>query len=244
MDKKLVSVILEIASNSNLDFGSEDEIKQEIVMRIFQSIGWNIFNRKELTPDYPVNGDKVDYALRDVNKNKELVFVKVIRGGTELNQHKEQLIKYALKRSVKLALLTNGKEWHIYLPRQECMWNERPFDTLDISRDDTENIAVHLTKFLSKDKVCSGEAELSAKDCWDHQRIKEYIKDTLDTPIDEERFINLIIQITEERHKIKPTEIEVREFLSEQKNRLEIPSSDNECFDHLKSFKIGDISYI
>ncbi len=104
MEQNLFSTIQEITSKDCLVSETEEAIQQEVVLPILYTVGWNIFKRDEVYPQYHVDTGRVDYALQNINTAKVLVFVEVKRGGEELTQHERQLMNYAFQQSVRLAI--------------------------------------------------------------------------------------------------------------------------------------------
>jgi hypothetical protein len=86
------------------------------------------------------------------------VFVEVKRPGEALGDHQEQLLRYAFTSGIRLAALTNGLSWWFYLPLQEGSWEERKFDSLEISRNDLSVFSERISNYLSKDSVSYNRA--------------------------------------------------------------------------------------
>jgi len=155
----LSSVISDFLNTLEIDeLASVDEatLKQTVILRLFSLLGWDIFNSREVVPEFSIGGKKVDYALCDDGKPK--VFVEVKRSGEDLSNHQEQLLSYAFMQGIRLAVLTNGAIWWFYLPLQEASWEERKYDTLDVSRDDSSRFSDKLFNYLNKENVLSNKA--------------------------------------------------------------------------------------
>ena len=73
------------------------------------ALGWDTFDPNEVAREYSVLGGKVDYCLRIQNKPQVLIEVKRI--GSNLNDHQEQLLRYAFEEGISLAALTDGLIW-------------------------------------------------------------------------------------------------------------------------------------
>jgi len=96
-----------------------------------------------------------------------------------LSAHEEQLLDYAFKQGVRLAVLTNGREWWFYLPLEEGPWAERRFLTLDLVNQETDEVNLRLTQFLQKEFVFAGLAYKDAKQRYDESREQQRIKKEL-----------------------------------------------------------------
>ena len=95
----------------------------------------------------------MDFALLTGNRPK--VYIEVKRGGEPLAGHQEQLLGYAFRQGVKVAILTNGTTWWFYLPLQEGSWEERRFAVVDFDRQDKEEIVQKFEDLLRKENVMS-----------------------------------------------------------------------------------------
>ena len=103
----------------------------------------------------------MDYCLRI--GQKETVFIEVKKSNEDLDQHQEQLLKYAFEGGVECAILTNGLLWWLYLPLLKGSWQERKFLAIDIRQQEVDAAAHHFRKFLSRDAIASGTAVSDAK---------------------------------------------------------------------------------
>ena len=124
--------------------------------------GWNIFDVSEVLPEHTVGGRRVDYALRPNSPNA--VFIEVKRNGENLEGHQQQLLEYCFQQGVKLAALTNGRTWWLYLPLQAGNWEERRFLTIDLESQEPEIVEQRFMEHLSEEKVTSGQAVSSAEE--------------------------------------------------------------------------------
>ena len=153
----------------------EATLKQTVILRLFSLLGWDIFNSKEVIPEFSIGGKKVDYALCDEGKPK--VFIEVKRSGEDLSNHQEQLLTYSFRQGIKLSVLTNGTTWWFYLPLQEASWEERKFDSLDISREDITKFSEKIYNYLNKDDVTSNKAVEVASHTYRELRKKRILDD-------------------------------------------------------------------
>ena len=164
-------------SAGSLPQQSEEATKQGFILPVFQKLGWNPFEVQEVYPEFSVQNGRVDYSLRVNNHNK--VFVEVKKLGEDLDRHQEQLLQYAFKHGVKLAILTNGTIWWFYLPLHEGSWEQRRFYTIDIQSQASTDIAEKLVSFLAKEAVVSGQAVLNAENVYTSRQRREIIEQTL-----------------------------------------------------------------
>ena len=157
---------------------NEDTVKQGVILPCLHNLGWEVFNTEEVKPEYSIDNKRVDYALRLDNKNK--IFLEAKKPYEDLERHQEQLLMYAFKQSIKVAILTNGLTWQFYLPMQESEdWRERRCYTIDIVSQDVESIIEKFIALLSKVNVKSGVAFNNAQEIFNGKRKKAILKTEL-----------------------------------------------------------------
>jgi len=89
----------------------------------------------------------------------------VKRINEDLEKHQEQLLEYAFRHGVKIAVLTNGLVWWLYLPLFQGSWEQRKFIALDIQQQELTTVAEHFVAFLGRAAVASGEAAARPRRC-------------------------------------------------------------------------------
>ena len=224
--------IKNILSQRDLD---ESATKQGVVLRLLSMAGWDVFDISEVTPEYTVGGRRVDYALKPSSPNA--VFIEVKRNGENLEAHQQQLLEYCFQQGVKLAALTNGRTWWLYLPLQTGNWEQRRFLTIDVESQEPEIVQQRFIDHLSEDKVTSGEAISNAEDLVrSRQRteitgkaIIEAWKQIVETP--DEILVDLVAETAERICGFKPEAERIQEFLSEIAQNLATPPSRREYQD-------------
>ena len=174
MKERIVSFIKEKKETIE-NLHNEARMKQEIVLPLLEILGWNTKDTEEVMPECAVGGLSVDYSLRISGTNK--VFIETKRPGETLTNHEEQLLEYAFRGGVPLAILTNGRKWWFYLPLGKGPWEERKFCMLDIIEEQNLNEAAsRFIEYLSKENVASGEAEHVAEEIYEQQKKKKEIE--------------------------------------------------------------------
>lgn len=142
-------------------FRNEASVSQGIVQRILLALGWPIFKPDIVSPEYALEGRRVDYALC-YPPSKPAVFVEVKQIGQSDGADK-QLFEYAFHLGVPLAILTDGREWHFFLPAEQGNYGERRVYMLDILEREIEECESRLIRYLSYDSICNGQAMELAK---------------------------------------------------------------------------------
>jgi hypothetical protein len=177
MKEEIVSFVGSLKSDRRIVTFDEAATKQAVVLRLLSLLGWDTFNIDEVTPEYSVKVQRVDYSLRIEHANK--VFIEVKRISEELEKHQEQLLNYSFQEGVTLSILTNGVSWWFYLPLTEGSWEQRKFYSIDILQQEPEDVAQKFIGFLSKDNISSGQALKNAEDIYSSRRKKKVVQETL-----------------------------------------------------------------
>lgn len=220
MKEEIEKALDEFRSDQSITTYDEAATKQVVILRLLAALGWNPYVINEVTPEYPVEGGKVDYSLRDANSNK--VFVEVKRAGEDLSGHQNQLLDYSFKHGVRLAVLTNGLTWWFYLPLKEGSWEERRFHSIDILKQEVREGTSRLVDFLSRENVLSGAAVDSAEARYNSLRRDRTIEDVLPSAWNEVisdpdgLLVDLIAETVERLCRLKPRQELIQCFLNEK----------------------------
>jgi predicted type IV restriction endonuclease len=159
------------------EFKNEDETKQGLILPIINGLGWNVFNTKEVTPEYGVKGKKVDYCL--VLDGKPKVFIEVKKTAESLEKHQDQLLGYSYSQGITLSVLTNGIDWWFYLPMIPKPWDERIFCEMNLTKGKTNDLVENFIRFLSKERVKNGESIKLAQEIYDDKLKSKTIEETI-----------------------------------------------------------------
>jgi predicted type IV restriction endonuclease len=232
MKDKLIAFVKELKSAKEFHSQLEEATKQGVILPILQILGWNIFDTKEVHPEYALKSKgysqkppSVDYSLRIGKKNK--VFIEAKRIREELESHHEQLLKYSFHAGVSLAILTNGISWWFYLPlMKDANWEERKFYTIDLIEQEPERIADKFIDLLSKDNVILGQAIKNAEATHESQQKKKIVAEALPKAWNkiiselEDPLVNFLMEITENLcgHRVGYTL--AKQFLASNKGNL------------------------
>lgn len=144
------------------EYPNEQAISQGIVLRLLGAMGWNVYNPQAVIPEYTVQGKRVDFALC-ARSNRPDIFVEVKQRLGNMPEADEQLLGYAFRQGVQFAVLTDGREWHFYLPAEQGSFDDRKVYKLDLMERDVGESSKPLQRYLSFDLVSSGEALDNAK---------------------------------------------------------------------------------
>jgi len=158
-------------------FQNEAAVSRGIVMRLLNSLGWPVFDTALVVPEYPLDTLRVDYALCYPQK-KPLIIVEVKAIGKAQGAD-TQLLEYAFKSGVPMAILTDGQEWHFYLPAGQGSFQERRFYKLDILERDAKESSERFNRYCSYENVRSGHALQAAREDYDSAVLGRTVKKTL-----------------------------------------------------------------
>ena len=174
----LVDHLEEIRSNVRAGrYVNEASVSNGIVMRLLQALGWPVFDSQVVAPQFTVEARRVDFALcHPPGKPKAFVEVKNV-GQTEGADR--QLFEYAFHAGVPLAVLTDGQEWHFYLPAEQGHYEERRVYKLDILERDVQESVQRLTRYLEYRALCSGSAIEAAKRDFQDVTRERLVRETL-----------------------------------------------------------------
>lgn len=135
---------------------NEAAVSQGIVRRLLDALSWPVYETDVVVPEYSLGGRRVDYALcHRPGKPRVLVEVKQVGQGVGAER---QLFEYAFHQGIQMAVLTDGREWHFYLPAGEGDYSERRVYKLNLIDDDADEIEARFNRYLFYDAVRSGKA--------------------------------------------------------------------------------------
>lgn len=198
-------------------FTNQASVSQGIVLRILQALSWPTFDITIVSPEYPLNGRRVDFALcHPPGKPKILIEVKP---PGQSSTSERQLFEYAFHKGVPMAILTDGQEWHFFLPGEPGDYGERRVYRLDIVEREIEESVKRLKRYLGYEAVCSGTALKAARadyqDVARERQIKATLPDAFKKLIEdeEELLLELIADQVENLCGYKPDLDTVIDFL-------------------------------
>ena len=132
----------------------------QMLAPILAELGWNPFGQ-DVIWEHPVGGKKggrVDIALRADGRIWALIEAKV--PGATLDQHVEQLLRYAFHEGVDVCALSDGLRWWLYAPRESGPPHERRFAVLTLGEggDPVDQLCDDLNTFLGRESLLSKHA--------------------------------------------------------------------------------------
>lgn len=199
-------------------FPNEASVSQGIVLRLLMALGWPTWDTQIVWPEYALEGRRVDFALCHPS-SKPKVFIEVKQVGQSDGAEK-QLFEYAFHRGVPLAILTDGREWHFFLPAEAGDYGERRVYKLDVVERETEESVLRLERYLRYNAIVSGVALSAARDDYRDVTRKRQVRETLPqawmklVEEEDEMLIELIADRVESLCGYKPDPDSVALFLA------------------------------
>lgn len=148
---------------------TEEATKNAFIMPFISNVlGYDVFDPSEVVPEFIADvgvkkGEKVDYAIFKDGQVQILIECKKIGDPLDL-RYASQLFRYFAVTSARIAILTNGQQYHVYtdgdLPNR---MDEKPFlifDLLDIDRTLVPEIQKFSKESFDIDSVVSAAEEL------------------------------------------------------------------------------------
>ena len=149
---------------------STTAIKQGVVLRVLSAAGWNAFDLSEVEPEYRTGNTRIDFALKSQSPGrartsptpKVFVEVRSPSDNLESDRYERQLISHCAREEVSLAALTNGAKWLLFFWTPDEEQGERRFCELNLAGN-PDGAIEDINRFLSRDRVSSGQAARSAE---------------------------------------------------------------------------------
>lgn len=148
---------------------TEEATKNALIMPfIGQVLGYDVFNPAEVVPEFTADvgvkkGEKVDYAI--FHDGHVQILIECKKAGDPLDlRHASQLFRYFAVTTARIAILTNGQEYHVYTDGdQPNRMDEKPFlvfDILDVDRTLLPEIKKLSKEVFDLDSVINAAQEL------------------------------------------------------------------------------------
>jgi len=175
--------------------GTEEATKTAVVMPfVGRVLGYDVFNPDEVVPEYVCDvgtkrGEKIDFAI--VRDGRVQILIEAKKIGEPLRrEHAGQLVRYFHVSNARIAVLTNGRDWHFFtdLDRSNIM-DEQPFLRLDLA--DIDPYVLPELKKLTKDEFDLDSVLAAAEELKYVSAVKRSLGDLFATRPDD--FVRLLI---------------------------------------------------
>ena len=92
---------------------TEAATRLAVIDPLLRALDWDVSDPRLITPEYPIESTRVDYALLSP-KGTPVAVVEAKKLGTALTAHRMQMLNYANIAGIPYAALTNGAAWELY----------------------------------------------------------------------------------------------------------------------------------
>lgn len=157
---------------------NEATVSQGIFLPTLNLLGWPAFVDTQIVcPAFSISAGYVDYALCQ-SSAKPLIFVDVRPFGdaTGIDQ---PLFDYAVQNGIPFIIVTDGQEWHFYLPTESGVHLESRVCILDLTEGTPREAAAGLTRYLDHERVLSGQALQMAREDFRNADAQRHINEIL-----------------------------------------------------------------
>ena len=208
------------------EFPNEAAVCDDIVRRLIHELGWPRYQSQTVYPQYSVEGGRVDFALCHP-PSKPRVFIEV-KQVEKIEGAEEQLFRYAFRRGVPIAVLTDGQEWQFFYPTGEGTWTERKVCELDIVTGESAENAEIFNKYLNYESIRIGEAVEAIKADYEEvvqqRQVATRLPEAWSQLLEEtdEFLLHAVAEKTENLCGYRPTDEQVLGFLRSLKQEQEI----------------------
>jgi len=159
-------------------FSNEAAVSQGIVLRLLGALSWPCWDTQVVAPQYSLENLRVDFALCHPPE-RPIALIEVKQLGKQTDDSERQLFQYAFHAGVPLAILTDGQEWHFFLPAEQGDYGERRVYKLDLLEREVDECASRLLRYLNYDAIVSGAAIEAAREDYKNVARSRLIETTL-----------------------------------------------------------------
>ena len=164
--KDLIKQLAERADKIRENLKTEEATKNAIIMPFIQALGYDVFNPLEVEPEFVCDiagkkGEKIDYAIK--KDAKPIIIIECKHWEQNLDQHREQLIRYFNTSQAKFAILTNGYRYKFFT---ECEPNKMDdiafleFDLLEIRENQITELHKFHKSYFNENEILNAAQEL------------------------------------------------------------------------------------
>ena len=153
----------------NDEYKNKEHVRFSIVGRMLHNLGWDLWNPREVYPDYVIEISKdqpsIDIALFGTPPVPS-VFFEIKAVGTlvtDITQSDLQHGKFDIDTTDLILILTDGQKWVLHCSHELEELSTMCFKTLDMLEDDIDDLATAFDTFLSKSNIVKGKAQREAK---------------------------------------------------------------------------------
>ena len=219
----------------NQQFTNETAVRSGIIDPLLKELGWPMLKTQVVFPEYPVEGQRVDYALCHPLATPR-IFIEAKQVG-KLDGAERQLFKYAVHQGVRVAILTDGRKWIFFYPLGEGTYEERKVVELDLITRNSEENANLLNRYLNYESVQTGDAFVAIEEDYRNfsrqRELARHLPEVWHKLLEEKNRVLLQLLIVDMKKVCRylPTEEEVLAFLESlttESGEARVPLADSQ----------------
>lgn len=219
----------------NQQFTNETAVRSGIIDPLLKELGWPMLKTQVVFPEYPVEGQRVDYALCHPLATPR-IFIEAKQVG-KLDGAERQLFKYAVHQGVRVAILTDGRKWIFFYPLGEGTYEERKVVELDLITRNSEENANLLNRYLNYESVQTGDAFVAIEEDYRNfsrqRELARHLPEVWHKLLEEKNRVLLQLLIADMKKVCRylPTEEEVLAFLESlttESGEARVPLADSQ----------------
>lgn len=219
----------------NQQFTNETAVRSGIIDPLLKELGWPMLKTQVVFPEYPVEGQRVDYALCHPLATPR-IFIEAKQVG-KLDGAERQLFKYAVHQGVRVAILTDGRKWIFFYPLGEGTYEERKVVELDLITRNSEENANLLNRYLNYESVQTGDAFVAIEEDYRNfsrqRELARHLPEVWHKLLEEKNrvLLQLLIEDMKTVCRYLPTEEEVLAFLESlttESGEARVPLADSQ----------------
>ncbi len=154
VERAILDVLKKVNEHRRLYERNEEAVKQHLIGEIFQALGWEWDNPREVRPEERTEEGRADYAL--ITGDKVVAFIEAKNLSINVLKKEKplrQLGRYCFNNGVKYGILTNGVAWVVIKAFEEgSRLEDRIILSVDIENEPIERTTLKLS-LLSKSRI-------------------------------------------------------------------------------------------
>ncbi len=191
-DEKIVALTQRLPKLTD-HLQTEEATKNALVMPFISALGYDVFNPKEVVPEFTADigtkkGEKIDYAI--MKDDDAIILVECKKACADLcNENMSQLYRYFSVTKARIAILTNGIKYWFYSDLEAPnKMDDKPFLELDLGN--LKENALAEVKKMAKEDFDLDLMLSSASDLKYTSEIKKILTTQFESP--EEEFVRFL----------------------------------------------------
>ena len=195
-DEKIVALTQRLPKLTD-HLQTEEATKNALVMPFISALGYDVFNPKEVVPEFTADigtkkGEKIDYAI--MKDDDAIILVECKKACADLcNENMSQLYRYFSVTKARIAILTNGIKYWFYSDLEAPnKMDDKPFLELDLGN--LKENALSEVKKMAKEDFNLDLMLSSASELKYTSEIKKILTMQVESP--EEEFVRFLFSRT------------------------------------------------